>query len=180
MDTGTDSGAGLPPSPPPTSGHEPAAGNGDGSPLPGGGEPLLAPSSDATSQPSQVTSPGAGPPPWFRLVVWDSLLGACCPLLPLPIVDDMALARVRRRMVTRLLDRWGTPLAPHQVALLAGGGRRWTVSRMAGMIPFCTRPAWASDGRAAPAASAMRPASPWCALPRTSGPACRCGRTTSG
>jgi hypothetical protein len=132
MSTGIDSRAGLPPIPPPTTVPEPPSGKGEGSPLPSDGEPLHSPAAAAIAEPPVAASPGVGPPPWFRLVVWDSLLGACCQLLPLPIVDDMALSRVRRRVVTRLLERWRAPLAPHQVALLAGGGRRWTVSRMAG------------------------------------------------
>lgn len=76
------------------------------------------------------------PPPWFRLVVWDSLLGGCCPLLPVPVVDDLALARVRRRMVNRLLGRWGATLTPQQVAMLAGPSRPWTVSRAASKVVF--------------------------------------------
>ena len=85
--------------------------------------------------PSAGSAARAGtPPPWFRLVVWDSLVGACCPLLPVPVVDDMALSRVRRRMVTRLAGRWGAALTPEQVALLAGQSRGWTTSRFAGKV----------------------------------------------
>lgn len=85
--------------------------------------PSPTPATDAAS--------GTPPPPWFRTVVWDSLLGGACPLLPLPVIDDMALAGVRRRMVTRLVSRWGVELAPHQLAHLAGGRRPWTASRVA-------------------------------------------------
>jgi hypothetical protein len=63
-------------------------------------------------------------PPWFRAVVWDSMLGALCPLLPIPFVDDLLLARMRRRMVERIAGRWQVALQPAQLALLAGGRRR--------------------------------------------------------
>jgi hypothetical protein len=97
------------------------AGSGDGAPA------------ETLPKPSAAVA-GSAPPPWFRVVVWDSLLGASCPLLPVPIVDDMALARVRHRMVTRLLGRWGTTLQPHQVDILAGPSRPWTVGRLAGKV----------------------------------------------
>jgi hypothetical protein len=81
--------------------------------------------------PTSTRPAASAPPPWFRTVVWDSLLGGACPLLPLPVVDDLALAGVRRRMVGRLVAPWGVQLAPHQLAHLAGGPRPWTASRMA-------------------------------------------------
>jgi len=68
-------------------------------------------------------------PPWFRAVVWDSLLGGLCPLLPIPFLDDLVLARMRRRMVEHLATRWQVALAPAQLALLSGGGRKMTVGR---------------------------------------------------
>jgi hypothetical protein len=71
--------------------------------------------------PPATTPPGV--PPWFRAMVWDSLLGGLCPLLPVPFVDDIALAGVRRRMVERLVARWAVTLTPAQLKLLAGGGR---------------------------------------------------------
>jgi hypothetical protein len=64
--------------------------------------------------------PAAGPP-WFREVVGDSLLGGLCPLLPVPLVDDLVLLRMRRRMVDHLARRWGLALSRPQVARLAGG-----------------------------------------------------------
>jgi hypothetical protein len=84
----------------------------------------------------EASTPDAegSPPPWFRVVVWDSLLGASCQLLPLPLVDDLALARVRRRMVGRLAAQWGARVAPYQLAHLAGRGRRWTLGRFAGKV----------------------------------------------
>jgi hypothetical protein len=79
--------------------------------------------------------PVAGsPPPWFRRVVWDSLLGASCQLLPLPVIDDIARAGVRRRMIARLGTSWGVSLTPPQVSLLAGPSRPWTVGRLAGKV----------------------------------------------
>jgi hypothetical protein len=109
---------------------------------PGGSEAtpdLLGPEAGTSQRTDAISSlpvaaGSAQPPPWFRLVVWDSLLGGCCPLLPVPLVDDMALSRVRRRMVTRLVSRWNLALAPHQVAWLAGPTSRWTVSRAASKV----------------------------------------------
>jgi len=83
---------------------------------PGGELPAAATSGTAAAAPAV--------PPWFRAVVWDSLLGALCLLLPIPLVDDMLLARMRRRMVERVAARWQVTLSPAQLALLAGGGRR--------------------------------------------------------
>ena len=71
-----------------------------------------------------MTEPTATAPPWFRAVVWDSLLGGLCPLLPIPIVDDLVLARMRRRMVEHLVGRWQVALTPAQLALLSGGRKR--------------------------------------------------------
>ena len=72
-----------------------------------------------------AAAPASAPavPPWFRAVVWDSLLGGLCPLLPIPFLDDLILARMRRRMVEHLATRWQIALTPPQLALLSGGGR---------------------------------------------------------
>jgi hypothetical protein len=67
------------------------------------------------------------PPAWFRLVVWDSLVGGLCPLLPVPILDDLALRRVRRHLVQRLCQAAGVAPTAYQVTLLAGGRRGLTV-----------------------------------------------------
>jgi hypothetical protein len=78
-------------------------------------------------------------PPWFRAVVWDSLLGGLCPLLPLPFVDDIVLGRVRRRMVEGIARRSGVTLTSAQVAYLAGGGRGNSLPRFllkAVLYPF--------------------------------------------
>jgi hypothetical protein len=56
-----------------------------------------------------------------------------------PIVDDLALARMRRRMVERLAGRWGVTLTATQLAWLAGGGRPFSVGRFFGkalIYPF--------------------------------------------
>ncbi|HVS02506.1 MAG TPA: hypothetical protein VMT16_07030 [Thermoanaerobaculia bacterium] len=76
---------------------------------------------DAASAPP--AQPPAAPPPWFRIVVWDSLLAGLAPLLPVPFVDDIAVAAMRRRLVSRLASQAGIRLLPHQLRLLAGGGR---------------------------------------------------------
>ena len=91
-----------------------------------GGEPPAPPPPPADAGASAV----AAVPPWFRAVVWDSLLGALCLLLPLPFVDDVALGVMRRRLVERLLARWGVRATPAQIARLAGGSRGWSVGRV--------------------------------------------------
>jgi hypothetical protein len=78
--------------------------------------------------PSPATA-AAAVPPWFRAVVWDSLLGGLCPLLPLPIVDDLALSKMRRRLVARLAQRWGLAPTKPQIRLLAGGPRASSIGR---------------------------------------------------
>ena len=95
--------------------HEPQT----GAPAP---TPVAAP-------PASTASAHAPAPPWFRAVVWDSLLGGLCPLLPIPVVDDLVLARMRRRMVEHLVGRWQVTLTPAQLALLSGGGRGLSVGR---------------------------------------------------
>jgi uncharacterized protein (DUF697 family) len=83
---------------------------------------------------TEIAVPASQPPPWFRGVVWDSLLGASCQLLPLPVVDDLALLGVRRRMLGRVAASWGLTFTPAQLGLLAGGARRWTVGRLASKV----------------------------------------------
>lgn len=70
-------------------------------------------------------------PAWFRTLVWDAVLGSLCPLFPIPFVDDMALARVRRRMVGRLAAGHELELSAEQRSALGGGGRRLTVGKLA-------------------------------------------------
>lgn len=86
-----------------------------------------------------MSEPAGTAPPWFRAVVWDSLLCGLCPLLPIPIVDDLVLARMRRRMVEHLVGRWQVALTPAQLALLSSGGRKLGVGRLvlkAAIYPF--------------------------------------------
>jgi hypothetical protein len=70
-------------------------------------------------------------PPWIRAVAWDSLLGGLCPLLPLPVVDDLALARRRTKLVDHLLQRWGIAVSPRARRWLAGGSRAFSPLRFA-------------------------------------------------
>jgi hypothetical protein len=90
------------------------------------GEPPPAPA----APPPAPTAAVVAVPPWFRAVVWDSLLGGLCPLLPVPFLDDLVLGRMRRRMVERLAGRWGLALTPAQVTQLSGGGRGWSAGRV--------------------------------------------------
>ncbi|HEV8238153.1 MAG TPA: hypothetical protein VGS57_02150 [Thermoanaerobaculia bacterium] len=95
-------------------------------------EPRAAAAAPATTPPASGAVPNtAAAPPWFRAVVWDSLLGGLCPLLPIPFLDDLVLARMRRRMVEHLVSRWQVALAPAQLALLAAGARRGGLARFA-------------------------------------------------
>ena len=100
--------------------------------------PVAAAPPGATAAPPGATA--APPvPPWFRAVVWDSLLGGLCPLLPLPFVDDIALGVVRRRMVAGIARRGGVTLTAAQVGQLAGGGRGGSLPRFvvkAVLYPF--------------------------------------------
>jgi hypothetical protein len=67
-------------------------------------------------------------------VVWDSLLGAACQLLPLPVIDDLARAGVRRRMIGRVGAGWGITFTPPQITRLAGPSRPWTFGRLLGKV----------------------------------------------
>lgn len=64
-----------------------------------------------------------GPPrsgePWFRRVVLFSLMAAPCPLVPLPLLDDWVLARVKKRMVIEIA-RGRVTLGEREVGILAG------------------------------------------------------------
>jgi hypothetical protein len=70
------------------------------------------------------------------LLVWDSLVGGLTPLLPVPVVDDAALSRARRRMLVRICHQAGVMPTPYQLGVLARGGRRWTVGKMAAKTIF--------------------------------------------
>lgn len=63
----------------------------------------------------------------FRSVTFYGVLGALCPLVPVPFLDDWLLARVRRRMVDELTSRQGLTLSDEEKATLAGAdeGRRF-------------------------------------------------------
>lgn len=84
------------------------------------------------------TDAGASRPgPWFRRVTFYSVLAGLCPLIPVPFLDDRALAAVRRRMTGELARRSGVALTPLQVDYLAGTWRepRGCVER-AGLLLF--------------------------------------------
>jgi hypothetical protein len=57
--------------------------------------------------------------------VWDSLLGGASQLLPIPLLDDLALGRVRRGMVEALCRQRGVSPTPAQRRVLTGAGRPW-------------------------------------------------------
>ncbi len=55
-----------------------------------------------------------------KLALYSWLSGAAC-LIPVPLLDDWALKRVRRRMTRELLREAGLEAGPEQAALLAEG-----------------------------------------------------------
>lgn len=63
----------------------------------------------------------------FRSVTFYGVLGALCPLVPVPFLDDWLLGRVRRRMVDELTNGEGLSLSEEEKATLAGAdeGRRF-------------------------------------------------------
>ena len=65
-----------------------------------------------------------------------SVLAGLCPLIPIPFLDDRALAAVRRRMTVELARERGVALTPLQVDYLAGTWRapRGCVERGARMV----------------------------------------------
>ncbi|MBZ0111741.1 MAG: hypothetical protein K8J08_04705 [Thermoanaerobaculia bacterium] len=68
------------------------------------------------------SDPTSTAPPWFRDVVWESLLGGLCPLIPIPFVDDLALSWTRRRLISRIAARHQVSLTPTRTRRLAGRG----------------------------------------------------------
>lgn len=66
---------------------------------------------------------GSAPKPWFRRVTFYSVLAGLCPLIPVPFLDDRALAAVKRRMTAELARERAVPLTPLQVDYLAGTWR---------------------------------------------------------
>ncbi len=65
------------------------------------------------------------PPPeraatWFQRVTFHSTLAALCPLIPVPFLDDWALAWVRRRQVAEALAAHHLAVTEWHVAVLAG------------------------------------------------------------
>lgn len=56
----------------------------------------------------------------FRRLTFYSILGGLCPLIPVPFMDDWALAQVQRRMVWELARNAGVALAPQEAKTLAG------------------------------------------------------------
>lgn len=77
-------------------------------------------------------STAASPPPWFREVVWNSLLASLAQLLPTPFVDDVLENRLRRRMAERLAATYGLTVTPDQARDLAGEPAGWSLGRLAG------------------------------------------------
>lgn len=57
----------------------------------------------------------------FRRLTFFSVLGGLCPLIPVPFVDDWALAQVQRRMLWEVSRRRGVTLTPEGAKILAGG-----------------------------------------------------------
>jgi hypothetical protein len=56
----------------------------------------------------------------FRRLTFFGVLGGLCPLIPVPFVDDWALAQVQRRMLWEVARKEGATLTPEGVKILAG------------------------------------------------------------
>jgi hypothetical protein len=65
-------------------------------------------------------TPGGARDDTFRRLTFFSVLGGLCPLIPVPFVDDWALAQVQRRMLWEVARRRGMTLAPEAVKVLTG------------------------------------------------------------
>lgn len=75
--------------------------------------------------PSPSTSalnPSAAGAPWFRRLTLHGLLASVCPLIPLPFLDDWALAWVNRRLAAETLRTWGIEPLPWQLETLGWDG----------------------------------------------------------
>lgn len=57
----------------------------------------------------------------FRRLTFFSVLGGLCPLIPVPFVDDWALAQVQRRMLWEVARRRGVTITPEGSKILTGG-----------------------------------------------------------
>lgn len=53
------------------------------------------------------------------VIISGAILAALTPLIPIPLVDDLAKAHFRRRMVRKIAESHNVPLAPHAVPILA-------------------------------------------------------------
>jgi hypothetical protein len=58
--------------------------------------------------------------PWFQAVSFHAVLAALCPLVPLPLVDDILVGKVKKHMTRGLAQELGVPLGEPQIAVLAG------------------------------------------------------------
>lgn len=56
----------------------------------------------------------------FRRLTFFSVLGGLCPLIPVPFVDDWALAQVQRRMLWEVARKEGVTLTPEGTKILSG------------------------------------------------------------
>jgi hypothetical protein len=61
----------------------------------------------------------------FRRLTFYSVLGGLCPLIPVPFMDDWALALVQRRMVWEVARHAGIELSSRERKILAGGDEPW-------------------------------------------------------
>jgi hypothetical protein len=62
----------------------------------------------------------------FRRLTFYSVLGGLCPLIPVPFVDDWALAQVQRRMLWEVAHHAGVAISSRERKILTGGDERWT------------------------------------------------------
>ena len=57
---------------------------------------------------------------WFQAVSFHAVLAALCPLVPVPLVDDILVGQVKKHMTRGLAQELGQALSDPQIAVLAG------------------------------------------------------------
>lgn len=69
---------------------------------------------------NQAASPDPVDYDKFRSVTFYGVLGALCPLIPIPLLDDWLLGKVKKRMVGELTAKEGLQLSEEEKETLAG------------------------------------------------------------
>jgi hypothetical protein len=88
----------------------------------------------SASSPGPSPSALPPPPPGLQRVTWHAVAAGLTPLIPLPILDEYALGRVRSDLVQQLLQEHGLQAPPAAVAVLAGGVEQTPGGRVAKLL----------------------------------------------